>query len=514
MMKILLVDDDQLIRNWLKLFLEQLADQYVFDIEEASDGMEAVELLERFDADLLITDIKMPRMDGMELVRYLKEHKPNTRSCVLSSYDEFDYVKVALRAGALDYILKAEMRLEDISSLLSKVEADLKNGTEVEIEKDMLIKIKKHEELFQEMKKQPTSYENSAFLSLFSTNLTTGNLHICSFTTTRFNPDSRFETCAYIKTVLHTMGRHSIVFPVEDQFLLLYCSDTHIPEMQREEFIKTVTILSQNLQKYLNIKIGTIVDTMLKDSDVLYLKVVESIDLLKCKAYYLWENFPINSEGFDSFKRSSAIMQLQKLIDNGSYQEAVTSLESHLKNIHDVHTHPKKVQAFLSTSLSLFITSELVIKSDDAKIVEQLDELLRNVLNAKTAEGAQGSLHQFMQMFFSLCQDKQLDLSPPIKNALQYINAHYQTKLTLEDVSSHVYLNSSYLSQLFKKEMGIAFGEYLENMRIRYAKNLIKSTHLSMNEISEKVGFSSQNYFTRVFKKVTGLSPARYKEKH
>lgn len=514
MMKILLVDDDQLIRNWLKLFLEQLSDKYDLVIEEASDGLEAVEMLKSFDANLLITDIKMPRMDGMELVRYLNEHKPSTRSCVLSSYDEFDYVKVALRAGALDYILKAEMKLEDISSLLVKVKADLKNGSSMEIEKDLLQKIEQKEKLFQEIKDQKTPPESAALLSQFSSKLLTGNLHICAFTTTRTNPDTRIEVCAMIKTLLQTMGRYSMTFPVEDQFLLLYNSDTPIPEMQREEFIKTVTLLNQSLEKNMNTKIGTIVNSTLKDSDSLYQKIMESMDLLKCKAYYQWDTAPENQEDFDSFKRSSAVMLLQKLIDNGEYQEAVSKLEESLQRIHGSLTHPKKVQAFLSTSLSLFMTSELVIKSEDAVIVEQLDELLRNVLNAKTAEHAKGSLHQFTERFLSLCKEKQLDLSPPIKNALQYINANYHAKLTLEDVSSQVYLNSSYLSQLFKKEMGIAFGEYLENLRIRYAKDLIKSTHLTMNEISERVGFSSQNYFTRVFKKVTGLSPARYKEKH
>ena len=105
-MKILIVEDDTMLRNWLSMLLSSLSD-YQLQIYEAGDGLEALEVCQTTPVELVITDIKMPRMDGLQLIQKLKESDPEIRTAVLSSYDDFSFVKVALQYGALDYILKA-----------------------------------------------------------------------------------------------------------------------------------------------------------------------------------------------------------------------------------------------------------------------------------------------------------------------------------------------------------------------------------------------------------------------
>ena len=122
-MKILIVEDDTMLRNWLSMLLSSLSD-YQLQIYEASDGLEALEVCQKMPVELVITDIKMPRMDGLHLIQKLKESDPEIRTAVLSSYDDFSFVKVALQYGALDYILKAEMTVKDLSQLLDKVQND------------------------------------------------------------------------------------------------------------------------------------------------------------------------------------------------------------------------------------------------------------------------------------------------------------------------------------------------------------------------------------------------------
>ena len=120
-MKILIVDDDALIRNWLSMLLRQLKGDDI-QVTEVCDGVEALEVCRTQAVDLVITDIKMPRLDGISLIQTLQTESPQIQTVVLSAYDDFSYVRVALRCGALDYILKAEMRMEDIAALFQKLE--------------------------------------------------------------------------------------------------------------------------------------------------------------------------------------------------------------------------------------------------------------------------------------------------------------------------------------------------------------------------------------------------------
>jgi len=124
-MNILIVDDDAIIRNWLSMLLKQLH-QYEITLFEATDGLEALNICAVSPIDLVITDIKMPQMNGIELISRLKNEYPQIRTSVLSSYDEFEYVRIALKSGALDYTLKAEMKLEDITALLEKTLNNIK----------------------------------------------------------------------------------------------------------------------------------------------------------------------------------------------------------------------------------------------------------------------------------------------------------------------------------------------------------------------------------------------------
>jgi len=124
-MNLLIVEDDTMLRNWLSMLLNSLTG-YQLQIHEACDGLEALEICEKFPIDLVITDIKMPRMDGLQLIQCLQERYPRIRTAVLSSYDDFSFVKIALQYGSLDYILKAEMTVKDLSQLLDKVQNDFR----------------------------------------------------------------------------------------------------------------------------------------------------------------------------------------------------------------------------------------------------------------------------------------------------------------------------------------------------------------------------------------------------
>ena len=102
-------------------------------------------------------------------------------------------------------------------------------------------------------------------------------------------------------------------------------------------------------------------------------------------------------------------------------------------------------------------------------------------------------------------------VSPAVEQAIAFCNEHYPEKITLERLAGMAGLNKSYFSQLFHKETGMPFGDYLESIRIQNAQRLLRNLNLSMSDIAEMVGFANQNYFTKVFKKQTGLVPSQYR---
>ena len=107
-----------------------------------------------------------------------------------------------------------------------------------------------------------------------------------------------------------------------------------------------------------------------------------------------------------------------------------------------------------------------------------------------------------------------LGLSPAIREALDYVDQHYAEKISLDSIVGHVFINRSYFCQLFKKEIGLTFGDYLERVRIENAKRLLASTNLPILAVAEQSGFSNQAYFTKVFKKCTDVNPFRYRRIH
>ena len=281
-MNILIVDDDTLIRNWLSMLLKQLKN-YEIQIFEASDGIEALEICAHSQIDLVITDIKMPRLNGIDLINRLNTEYPHIRTSVLSSYDEFDYVRIALKCGALDYILKAEMKIEDISALLEKVSNDFK------LENSMQRGLQQNYSVVSDTKQVFLKYlddkaiTDEDFLSALNPPLTINNLCIAIFKMSLSNGgDIPVYTISSIcRDAMKGENIHGIAFPWnKGYFILMYnCTDT-ISENQKEEYLKLFMLLDKNLEKYTGIPISHSINLICKKDDDLRLKFFESIDIM------------------------------------------------------------------------------------------------------------------------------------------------------------------------------------------------------------------------------------------
>ena len=121
-------------------------------------------------------------------------------------------------------------------------------------------------------------------------------------------------------------------------------------------------------------------------------------------------------------------------------------------------------------------------------------------------------LDEICQLYKSELKDaKKLVINPSLKRTLDYIDQNYMNRLTLENVAQHVFLNKTYISQMFMKYLGVNFVSYLESVRINKAQELLQSTEKSVTKIAEETGYASQSYFTKAFKKRVGMTPLQYR---
>lgn len=513
-MNILIVDDDLLIRNWLKILLQQIQ-KINTSIYEASNGQEALESCRRNTIEFVITDIKMPVINGLDLIETLKKEFPNIRFCVLSSYDDFEYVKCALKAGALDYILKAEMQLDDLSQILVKVQNSIRMKKKYTLYNNKENnQIRKYSALYKEYTRDAENTDSLSFIESLNPDLTLDNLLIVIFTVPIKNEESGERIASLALDTILANNYKGAAFPLGHDFIaIFYHSAANIPEYQEEEYIRLMSILGNNLLSYEQLP--------LIDSILLSYKPDRSIKSILdsgIEAIEFCSFYNTNCKNIKSIERhsnkSSLYALIQKHLDLRNYDKITEDTVAFMENGLKRQLTPAKLISTVRGVVRILLSSDIIIKSADQKIGEKLDDLSEMINSSKTYRDLKDTTILFLKEYTNYTKTRLSGRSLSIQTALQYIDENYMNKITLEDVAKHVYLNSSYLSQLFKKEMNLPFSDYIEKVRIKQAKLLLKENDYSVNQVAEVIGFSSQNYFTKIFKKSTGLTPVKYRKIH
>ncbi len=510
-MNILIVEDDIMLRKWLSMLLSGLADRRL-QIFEAGDGAEALELCAGHAVDLVITDIKMPRMDGLQLIRSLKESFPAVRTAVLSSYDEFSFVKTALQCGALDYILKAEMTVQDLSKLLDKVQSD------VHME-HLLTK-----GIFPDYH---TILEDQQTLADF---LAGGGSDSALLESLRLPADAP----AAAVLLVHLADQRDVDIPIfeaadicgkaiaseklrgaavpyrgENCMLLYGCTDS-VAEYQRMEAVKLISLVDHNFQKYLNLPIAFSLHRFYRPGETSLRSLIgEMYRTLSCQQYYGGSVKCVDAlADFGGWKR-----KIQKSLEANQNQEAAALLQQYLSQAHQKRLAPDALRANLLVLVNLFAASHTQAKGRSAPD-EDLHVQMVDIAHAETREAAESLTDVFLRTFLLTLNEKSMELSPAVRSALAYVDAHYADRISLDAVAEQVFMNRSYFCQLFKRETGFTFGDYVEHVRIERAKMLLSTTNLPILSIAEQTGFHNQAYFTKVFKKAADISPMRYRKLH
>ena len=518
MIKILVVDDEPLVRRGIISMLEQDIEEAQI-IGEAGTGSAAVKIIEKENPDVVLTDIIMPSMNGIELLKWIMLNRPKIKSVVLSCHQEFQYVKDAFLYGAVDYVLKYDIdtnTLEKMIESLKKALAEDKKiaGTDTadffENDLDMIKssfirniingRIVDEAEILSKAKKYQLSVsliEPSYILSI-------------SIDNKQDISDSKKE--AYVKEF---QGIARSVFSIECSFELVYEGQQSfivlMQPMDESYSIRNACVLLQEKIKAgfdICVSVGVsgkgnnfkhyaqMLSFAKKALDqkffsgslsiVFYEEIKQQTNDTKAKAL---KKSIIDS--IEELSLSDALLKIEKLYNLLKAGECATVLQSKL--------------IYISLEEALIN----VIRDQFKGITSSNKEILEREFLYDTNELLKENLISAANHVINIIDIKKC--SKPVYNTVVFINSYYSdSSVSLEMIAGKFGYTPAYLSRLFKKETGKNLVDYVNEVRIFAAKKLLKQTSKKVYEVAEQVGYSNYNYFSKVFKQYVGIAPSEF----
>lgn len=521
MYRVMLVDDEVYMLNGLKNVIKW--EEHGLEIAAtATNGSEALDILDRCKIHIVLTDIRMPEMDGLELIRNLKKKNLKTKCIILSGYDDFNYVKEALKLGIENYLLKPVNEEELSQTLLNTIDI-IENETRKNIHarKDSLIL--KNNILTRWVTGDISPSELIERSQLLGMDLYCENFMVCILRIINIDKLKTFDDIDLLRFSLtnvcqETMGSsiNSEIFfnPNGDVVFLLSGSSR---SMDRENILKLLNLCIQRINHYLKVDVFISTGSMATDFQAVHLSckcamtMMDYILILEPNSIADYEekaasrsilagDFNIRADHLKSLFLSGNSEQLSEFID-ALYNRAFSTSAILPKNIQNISieilytiikaAREKKPQLNVLSGFKWDPYTLIASIDSKAQLVSLVKKSVLDILN--TVREHHGSY------------------SPLIKRTIDYIESNYASDISLKMLSVAFKVNSTYLGQLFKKETGEMFSSFLTNIRIEKARQLLVESNLNANEIALKVGYTNPNYFYYSFKKQTGKFPTDYR---
>jgi two-component system response regulator YesN len=530
--KVFLVEDEVIIRSGVKKSINWEQEGYEF-VGEASDGELAYPMILKEKPDILITDIRMPFMDGLELSRLVKKELPDIKILILSGYDEFEYAKKAIKIGVTEYLLKP-ISAAKLTEVLNAVAETIRQENE---EKNLL------ETYFAEMRENTERDKMRLFEKLLMGDLSMGeileagerfgmNLGASCYKIVLFKILANLENHVYAEQMVDacssveqaaSMMEGVYVFQrgVEGWAFLLTAQD----EKSMEESAK---ILYQNLKQamknYTQLEyfggIGSAVPRIrslkqsFREADRAFAArfVEEANQIISQKEFEKSQmEEGLKMQGVVQIGKSREM--LQKFLSNGTREEVKAFSDAYISRIEEENIRSTMVRQYVVIDVCIVILSFCERISSANRLQEEAEELQKMMQKIHSLSEIKKYVVRLLNEAIELRDaESGRRYSDLIAAAKKEIENHYMTEeISLNTVAISVGMSPSYFSSIFSKEAGKTFVEYLTEVRIEKAKEFLMCSSMKTSEIGYEVGYKDPHYFSYIFKKVQGCSPKEYR---
>lgn len=521
MYQVLIVDDEPIVKIALRSMIDW--NELGFHIcATASNGEEALEMAGRFHPHLIICDLKMPIMDGIQLIRTARERKMDCEFLVVSNYEDFDYVRTALVLGAADYMLKVDISAEKLTEQLAKIREKLDQKTAGDYDRSMTDESFRHQERHAAWRDFFThkSYSVDALASITGLRPETlGSLAMCQISFDWYTQN--LETLpsmelirSTLKNALEHFDRRRIIFFSASNTLLL------IPESELSLHQSTISGLAARITQlfnyYMSLEPTILYQNSLKDlteareayhrfQDYLELNFYEKLGQIDARTLRITSEIPDVSH--------KALAEEILSLDRDRLTGALARTSRLLENCRDSHVLPSRV---IQYCVRLLGDLEYGLSDISQTAHDQVADSAEFMRNAVTQDELSKNLSDALHAMFAPEPSASLSghYSPEVIQALSYIQNNYSRKISLAAVAEHVGLSSGYLCRIFKEETSVSINAYINNLRMTRAGELLRDKNSYIKEVAISVGFEDQLYFSRLFKRYYGMTPSEYRGNH
>lgn len=488
MYKVYLLDDEPFILEGLKYIVDW--EDYGFEIVgSANNGEDGLKEILSMDIDLVLTDIMMPKMTGLELIDNLIKLNYHTNFIVLSAFQEFEYAKKAISMGAENYILKpidSEELEKSIINIKKKLKENESRSKDKEVvDNSLLLKIITEKD-----------YENINYLK----------------EKLKYNDEYRV---GIIELKDKEKDINKVLKEIPDINKYIYCIENKskavfiIDGKFNDEYIEGLTNIKNQITDLIcdivYISLGQVIKD-LKDINTSYesAKDISEYKIIYPNISWIKEYKEKNNE---IIQLDMDFEELKTLLINKDFNKASLYIDSKFNQLKKDDLNPKKIK---SKALEVFLNVYNYI--NELKLMNNLSIYLENAVSKNTIDEIQLELINMIKFMQIKLENTQESISPVIIKLLDHIDQNYHRDLNLKEISDRLNINSIYLGQLFQKEIGILFSDYINNFRINKAKDLLANTSLKASEIGELIGYSNKNYFYRRFKSIVGITPSEWRK--
>lgn len=534
--KVFLVEDEMVIRRGIKNSIDWEKEGYIF-CGEASDGELAYPMIIKEKPDILITDIRMPFMDGLELCKLVKEELPNIKILILSGYDEFDYAKEAIRLGVTEYLLKP-ISSGKLLEALNGVSESIRREKE---DKDLVRK-------YMEEMRENTEHEKQKFfeqmiagnLSMadaletgkkYEMNLSTGmyNLLLFRFTLGEENRKSGELLGEAEYAIKKLTERLEYVFEFQRDvegwaFLLMADNEEQMSERVKElskdleEIMKNYSTITyfggigqpvarlreleesfREAERALAARFTMELNRIISVEDIRMAQNVDTLD-------------DIEITSFGEIEKTRTM--LEKFLNNGAEDEIDEFVDVYINELPEENLKSVLMRQYIIMDAYIVMMSFCEkIEGIEGEMQAQSEELKNSMKTIQTLEEIKNYIRMLLKKIIGVRDTiSGRRYSDIIEIAKDQIRKTYMSdEISLNTIAAEVGMSPSYFSSIFSKEMGKTFVEYLTEIRMDRAKELLMCSSMKTSEIGYEVGYKDPHYFSYIFKKTQNCTPKEFR---
>jgi len=507
-MKLLIVDDEQLEREGLEAIIRSGFPELT--ILQAKNGAKAIQAVHRELPDLVLMDIKMPGMNGLEAVEKIASSYPAIKFIMVTAYDTFDFARKALKLGVVDYLLKpskASEIIETVGKVMKRIENETSELRERKQERETLqrmMPVVEADVVTQLLYDHVHEVHLDEMLGMLGGD-TTKEVYAMLIVLGKTAAHDVFYGA--LKAKMRELKNGWVGAMSGNQIpLIVFRENGTSYRSQASSFVQQIFMLqAKTAGTVIFVGIGNPYESLSHIRQSYQEALITSADTSPPSKYRFYADFPALIDRRSKYPEKQLEKQFLEQIRLSRWdqvRESVMELIQYYEKMGAgiMEAQQRGMEALWIVSraiLELGIETEKPLLSFQSQDFRQLQSELEGLLDKQ----------------FAAIEAHQMRLEPDVVQRIkQYIVSHSQEDISLETISREVSLSPFYISKVFKEQLGINYIDFLTECRIQKAKSLMGNPGLSLKEISYEVGYNDPNYFSKVFKRSCGVAPTDYRK--